>query len=184
MAPTTRTFIATQAGDSRPDFVMADHCQDGDEQVTEVTIRFFHLTNAQARELFENFPNLETLRLEDVPYEINSSSIPPHENLRALVLVHSSTPRMMACALPSLETLVMKADSPHEIVAPTFKIDRRLLERFVMFSSHLKTVRLERIELQGKFFPMENLSVSKVYMTPGVTVESYFPKAKIYLLPE
>ncbi|KAG0352104.1 hypothetical protein BG005_008405 [Podila minutissima] len=184
MAPTTRTFIARLADDPRPDFVMADHCQDGDVHITEVTIRFFHLTNALAREMFENFPNLETLRLVDVPYKIDSTPIPPHENLRTLVLVHGSTPRMMACALPSLETLVMQADSPHEIVAPTFKIDRRLLERFVMFSSRLKTVRLERIELQGDFFPLENVSVGKLYMTPGITAKAYFPKAQIYLLPE
>ncbi|KAF9329140.1 hypothetical protein BG006_007783 [Podila minutissima] len=179
-----RYFIARRTKGTRPDFVMANHLRgEEDKYILLVTIRFFRLTNALLTAVFENFPRLRTLNLEDVPYEIDGSPLPTHAKVTTLVFVHGMVPRAMAYALPILESLTIKADDqPRDIVCPSFTIDRGLFERFVMFSQNLKTVRLERIVLQGRFTPMEHKGVTKVYMTQGVNAIDYFPYAAFYVL--
>ncbi|KAF9299785.1 hypothetical protein BGZ74_008649 [Mortierella antarctica] len=187
MAQTTRTFIGPKTTIvwphfRGPDFVMFDHRQDGDEHVIEVTIRFFHLTNAQTTAMLANFPSLHTLRLEDVTYEHSTNAIPPHQNLRTLVLGnHMITPEMVI-SMPNLESLTITGGRPSE-VASAWLVIRPVFELFVRHSRHLKTARFENIVLYGVSSRITNVSVRKVYLTLGVNAADYFPEANFVYLP-
>ncbi|KAG0335355.1 hypothetical protein BG000_007565 [Podila horticola] len=155
---------------------MADHRQDGDEHVIEVMICFFRLTNAQTTAMLSNFPRLHTLRLEDVSYEIKGNIIPPHHNLRTLVLGRRMIPSAIVGALPNLESLTMKGGRPSE-GASAWVVIRPLFELFVQHSRLLRTIRLENIVLHGLSSKITNVSVRKVYLTPDVNAADYFPEA-------
>ncbi|KAG0028840.1 hypothetical protein BGZ81_004381 [Podila clonocystis] len=186
MAQTTRALIGPQTEivvpDFRaPDFVMADYRQDEDEHIIKVTIRFFRLTNAQTTSMLANFSNLHSLRLEDVSYEHSINTIPPHENLRTLVLGHNMIPSAMIFALPNLESLTMKGGRP-SAGASAKSVIRPLFEQFVQHSCHLKTVRLEHIVLRGLSRKITNVNVRTVYVTLEVNAADYFPEANFVYL--
>ncbi|KAG0081438.1 hypothetical protein BGZ93_003658 [Podila epicladia] len=160
---------------------MFDHHQDGDKHVIEVTIRFFRLTNAQSAAMLANFPSLHTLRLKDVTYEDSSNVIPPHQNLRTLVLGNRMVTPAMVMALPNLESLTMMGGRPSEVVS-AWLIIRPLFELFVRHSRHLKTVRLAHVVLYGASSKITNVSVCKMYLTLGVNAADYFPGANFVYL--
>jgi len=53
----------------KPGFVMTERCQDGDEQVLEVTIHGYRLSYTLITDVFANYPRLDTLVLEDVNFQ-------------------------------------------------------------------------------------------------------------------
>lgn len=161
---------------------MTERCQDGGEQVLEVTIRGYRLSYALITDVFANYPRLDTLVLEDVNFQTykNEVWIPPHHNMRTLYLRGSTVTQVVVEALPNLDTLVMASIIPLEIQPNTFSIDCQLIETFVSCSHKLKSVQLNRIVLKGKPTVNYNVSFTNVFSTSSSNISKYFPLADLH----
>ncbi|KAG0352106.1 hypothetical protein BG005_008407 [Podila minutissima] len=163
---------------------MAEHHQDGDENVVDVSIHFSRLNYESATAMFANFSQLRIPSLVDVTYKtyLREPLIPPQQNVHTLILYHSEISQAMILSLPSLEHLIFRSDSPLTVKCDSYKMCRQTLETILQRSPHLKVVQFDRIKLFGAIALIKHLGVRRVYMTPYVNVVGYFPEAKFYPL--
>ncbi|KAF9388457.1 hypothetical protein CPC16_006478 [Podila verticillata] len=146
----------------RPEFDVDNELRDRDDQVVDVTIRYYRMTCTQLAKMLERFPSVETLRLIDAPYKTDGV-IPDQRQLKELILIR----------------VKLKADDPTYAVPHPFTIKRHNdLEHFITNCKRLREVLFDRIVLEGETGAgILNDAVIQVYMTKEITqgmIKGYF----------
>ncbi|KAI9242331.1 MAG: hypothetical protein BYD32DRAFT_432441 [Podila humilis] len=162
----------------RPEFDVDNELRDRDDQVVDVTIKYYRLTCTQLAKMFGRFPSVETFRLIDAPYKTDGI-IPDQRQLKELILIRVKVPPSMSFACSHLKILKLKADDPTYAVPHPFTINRHNdLEHFIMNCKRLREVLFDRIVLEGETGAgILNDAVMQVYMTKEITqgiIKGYF----------